>query len=610
MSDQIDYLNDIIADIREDCGSLYETNSSLIEESVAFSIASSAATNIATDAIQYPLDPEVKKIIQKKVKLEMKLKKIKRECPKNKELINEYKNELKEVEKLYRLALSIAKSDKTKDIVKQYTKKCEVDYGPRSIYYASIKVPELKKESARNSLLEDLDLDFYIESEMEEVIMTLEETLNANVTPENPPENDDSGAVTTDNTSASKSSPEKNENCIGTMLPQTGSTDGLGNPNDVIEDINKVNKNADDLNGIDLPDDIELEGVSEYILNSSYNYSYFVENEIIRYAKKVKTNIALSIDAKKLAMDKAIANAKLYVAKKMKVEKPQIDELKRNVIEKEKKFREGCKKLSIKEKAEIKALERKLEIEFRENIIKEKIYTNIEKDKKPLETTDKPVEENYEPYDLKYPKDILQIKLEAAQEAGNLELINKYNNQIKYYDLNPDANIILINEAANIDPEIKAVIEVLNDKGYKTKYSSAGHTHLRKKEDEDTNGVYYDKLYSDARIMFDDDYKFPPAPKYWVWKTVDDKDYLDIVPIRYNPDKDGSPDKAFAKWKVNYMGTLRTWVDNLPDRVKSEKDTVKTKDRKGRDITVESVDELMSDINFKCNVFIDDIFDK
>ena len=66
MSDQIDYLNDIIADIRDDCGSLYETDSSLAEESVVFSLASSAATNIATDAVQYPLDPEVKKIIQKK----------------------------------------------------------------------------------------------------------------------------------------------------------------------------------------------------------------------------------------------------------------------------------------------------------------------------------------------------------------------------------------------------------------------------------------------------------------------------------------------------------------------------------------------------------------
>ena len=104
------------------------------------------------------------------------------------------------------------------------------------------------------------------------------------------------------------------------------------------------------------------------------------------------------------------------------------------------------------------------------------------------------VEESYEPYDLKYPKDIVELKLEAAERDGNIDLITKYNNQLKYFNRNPDANVIVIREAANIDPEIQAVIEVLNNKGYTTKYSSAGHTHLRKKEDKERDGVYYDRF--------------------------------------------------------------------------------------------------------------------
>ena len=81
--------------------------------------------------------------------------------------------------------------------------------------------------------------------------------------------------------------------------------------------------------------------------------------------------------------------------------------------------------------------------------------------------------------------------------------------------------------------------------------------------------------------MFDSDYDFPKPPKHWTWKTVDNKDYLDVIPQKYSS-KDGSPDDAFARWKANYMGTLRTWVDNLPDMNKSD-DKVIVKDTKGRE---------------------------
>lgn len=118
------------------------------------------------------------------------------------------------------------------------------------------------------------------------------------------------------------------------------------------------------------------------------------------------------------------------------------------------------------------------------------------------------------------------------------------------------------NEAANMEDEIKPIVEALNDKGYKVKYASPGHIKLRKKEDNGKDGVYYGKLYSDARIMFGKKYPFN-APKYWMHREVDNCSYLDIIPINYDK-KDGSPDDAFAKWKDSYMNSLRTFVKSLP----------------------------------------------
>lgn len=130
--------------------------------------------------------------------------------------------------------------------------------------------------------------------------------------------------------------------------------------------------------------------------------------------------------------------------------------------------------------------------------------------------------------------------------------------------------INIVAEAANIDKEIADDISILNSKGYKTKYSSAGHTKLRKQSDVDHDGVYYGKLYTDARIMFDAEYKFPDPPKYWRFKIVDGKDYLDVIPITYDK-KDGTPDEAFYKWKTNYMNSLRSWIEKLPEKKESDK---------------------------------------
>ena len=141
-----------------------------------------------------------------------------------------------------------------------------------------------------------------------------------------------------------------------------------------------------------------------------------------------------------------------------------------------------------------------------------------------------------------------------------------------------------------IDEDIRALVDKLNRKGYKTKYSCSGHTKARIKEDGYRNGIYKGKLYTTARIVFDDDYKLNP-PKGWKVKTFDGK--IGIYPIA--PDyeyKNGVPDDAFDKWKNEYMAELKMWVNGLPDKPGP---------------TEESVDELLD--NFSDILFEESIID-
>ena len=200
----------------------------------------------------------------------------------------------------------------------------------------------------------------------------------------------------------------------------------------------------------------------------------------------------------------------------------------------------------------------------------------------------------------------LNDKLKEAQEDFQKTGERTYDNKIKGYETKIDglqkelkdaedkANKLekeikesVILEAAKMEAEIKPIVDKLNELGYKVKYASPGHKDLRKKEDVDSDGVYYDKLYSDARVMFDTIYPFKDAPKYWHFRTVDDCSYLDITPIRYN-EKDGTPDEAFDKWKKEYMESLKNFVNSL-----NKKDT---DEEEVEEMTIESI---MEDTYFK-----------
>lgn len=137
-----------------------------------------------------------------------------------------------------------------------------------------------------------------------------------------------------------------------------------------------------------------------------------------------------------------------------------------------------------------------------------------------------------------------------------------------------------------IDEDIKPIIDSLNEKGYKTKYSCSGHPSARFKKDRFRDGVLYDKLYTTARIVFDGKYDIT-APKHWEVKTLNDGKDTALYPKAPSfKIVDGLPKDAFYKWKDRYMNGLESWVEKLP-KVGEEKSS-ENEEEKEEDI-VESV---------------------
>lgn len=124
-------------------------------------------------------------------------------------------------------------------------------------------------------------------------------------------------------------------------------------------------------------------------------------------------------------------------------------------------------------------------------------------------------------------------------------------------------------EAADVDLDMKGIVKILNEKGYKVKYSCGGHPASPKKEDRDRNNIYYGKLYTTARLVFDGKYKFQVSPKGWHFNPTTEKNNpprtsLYVDEITYD-NKKGSGNQAFLAWKNKYMSALRTWVMQIPD---------------------------------------------
>ena len=121
-----------------------------------------------------------------------------------------------------------------------------------------------------------------------------------------------------------------------------------------------------------------------------------------------------------------------------------------------------------------------------------------------------------------------------------------------------------VTEAADIDEDIKPILDVLNKKGYITKYSCSGHPASRIKEDKNKDGVYNAKIYTTARITFAKKYDFPSYPDRWRVSEKDGKISIYAKPYTWN-EKQGNPDAAWKKWKASYMATLASWANSLPN---------------------------------------------
>ena len=217
----------------------------------------------------------------------------------------------------------------------------------------------------------------------------------------------------------------------------------------------------------------------------------------------------------------------------------------------------------------------------------------IDKMEKCLKDMSKALKEAKKVDDSEIQKELEEIKQmkESVELPSNVfvELTNLYESGA--IDLETYMDCYL--EAKKPDDGMMEILDTLNRKGYKTKYSCSGHKRSFK-EDRNDDGVINGKLTSGARIMFMDDYEFPDPPKHWGWKTVDGKDYLYVIAVSHNADKIDS-DKAFDAWKNKYMASLKRWVDSLPDQEDADK-IIKTKAKDEEDVTESAWRDLEADL--------------
>lgn len=317
---------------------------------------------------------------------------------------------------------------------------------------------------------------------------------------------------------------------------------------------------------------------------------------------KLKTNLAekqKTLDAKKKFLsDRALTAVNCYardcVAETVNLSQNIPSDI-RSLIDSIAKIKKNIKELSKKQdkkldvlKLKSELLQKEKELNSKKKLLSDRVLTTVNCYARDCVTEADSYDKNTVDFkrgrleELK--KELLDVKQSKKSEArdkkiSNLETsIDKLSKEItslekpetnttqKEKDLSSLKECVVTTEARQMEKEIEPIVDMLNKKGYKVKYASPGHPGIRKKGDRDKDGVYYGKFYSDARIMFDSEYQFPPAPEGWHWRVVDNCSYLDITPV--DP-KDKSQSDA-NKWKENYMKSLKDYVDSLPDEKDSD----------------------------------------
>lgn len=413
---------------------------------------------------------------------------------------------------------------------------------------------------------------------------------------------------------------------------------------DIVRDINaELKKYKKDINDLkkESADDINIiftltEAANDYINLINDNVEESAKDVILNFATEVNVSRKIRV----LIVELALMRARLNILTNTNAKKEKIAKLKRDIIAKEKEKRSLLEGQNNEVKSAVKKIEKAAVKEASKDAAKEKedVKTESIVDVIPLveETKDDDKEKKSlhvsirEEKIKKIDEKLATLKKEPRSNTSQIKALEEEKEKLEFeiaYRLKKEENVVneeeapktegipepikfetstyvdalssFVNEAANIDPAIKDIIAALNDKGYNTRYSSAGHFKLRKKEDREPDGVYHGKLYSDARVQFKGTFHFGAAPKYWFWKKVDGDDYLDVVPLIYN-DKDGTPDEAFAKWRTNYLNSLDTWAKKLPSAESKKDDEPTPKDTQ--------IKEESAKINTELDNYFDSIF--
>lgn len=363
-------------------------------------------------------------------------------------------------------------------------------------------------------------------------------------------------------TSDSQPNSDVNENIIGNMLPQVSLTGAASDPgtdpvdfinNDLQKEIDNSSTQIDDVIKQITMDNL----VIECILDKNIKYDEKIESII----EACLDNADKEYNISKELIDNISKNAVLKSKLKNTIDKNDVIDLKRKMIENQKKINKYTKGQSSDA--------RKSTNKFT-NDISDSIDRNIDRYKKEAKyktiTGNGPVTEN-----ISYLKDQVDLLVERYYESDSeddlkaVRLIREqFEDAVKHelFESYDKEN----NGVKDIEDDIALLVKSLEDKGYYVKYASPGHPSLVKSEDYKKDKVYYDSLYSDARIVFSNKYDFPRAPEYWYWKQVPNKvSYLDIKPLEYDgPDDKKTVKNEYYKWKRNYMNSLKDWIKELP----------------------------------------------